>query len=462
MTPKQNHLVISRLLQKADVVYYQGETPIMSDHEYDLKMRELIEIEAANPELRTPDSPSQRVGGSPTGDFQNVQHAAKMLSIDNCFNEDELGFFMENVRKSAGQVVPSFVLEPKFDGLSLTLIYRDGVLETAATRGNGEVGDDVTANARTIRSIPLRLQGRDVPALVEVRGEVYMPWETFNRLNGVRVKSGEEAWSNPRNTAVGALKQKDPKECAKRELAFVAYGMPTPDVESETDMLILLGQYGFVSARHKVVADPARLWTEIVEIDKQRDNWPFMTDGIVVKVNERVLQRRMGAHTKAPRWAAAMKIRSTLAETRVRAILLQVGKTGAIGMVAVVDPTDIDGTEITRCTVSNKSEVARKDIRVGDLVVLRKAGSVIPEIVEIRPESRGPDSIPFVMPRHCPSCHTELVPVLKADGTESAIMTCINTQDCPDQIRGRLLHYCSKLGMDVGDVGPALVNDLME
>ena len=457
MNPKQQHTVFASLLRKADLAYYRDGNPIMSDQDYDRMMRELIELEAKHPETKCPDSPTCRVGGAPTGEFQPSRHETKMLSIDNCCSQTELDAFLMNVKKSAGQLVPSFVIEPKFDGLSLRLTYENGVLTQAVTRGDGETGDDVTANARTIRSIPVRLIGKDVPAKAEIRGEVYLPWSTFKELNANRTANQEELLSNPRNAAVGALRKQDSRECAKCRLEFVAYGMPTPDTETELDMLELLKNYGFRVSQALQVKDVAQLWDEIVKFDLGRDTLPFLTDGTVVKINERVLQRRMGCHTKAPRWAVAMKIRNEQVQARVNSITWQVGKSGIVSPVAELDPAELAGSVISRATLSNKSVLVKKDIRPGCTAILQKAGNVIPEIVG-RVFVEDEDLEAADIPSHCPSCGTKLEAVLNAAGEEIDALMCPNHQECPEQQKGRLQHFCSKKAMDIDGMGPALAD----
>ena len=447
-------------LERHNRLYYVEARPEISDREFDRLLRELQDLEAAHPDLAAPDSPTQRVGGAPLAGFRSVQHAVPMMSLDNTYSVEEMREFDARIRKALGVESVDYVLEPKVDGVSISLRYERGVLAVAATRGDGKTGDDVTANAKTIRAIPLRIP-TDAPVF-EARGEAYLPKAAFAQLNAEREKAGEPLFANPRNATAGSLKQLDPKIVAARPLAAVLYAtgeLAGAAFETQADVLRGLKKLGFPTAK---------LWWECQGIDeviaraeelqRREAELEYEMDGAVVKVNRLALWRQLGATAKAPRFAMAYKYSHEQAQTALKAITLQVGRTGVLTPVAELEPVELAGSTIARATLHNEDEIRRKDVRVGDVVIIEKAGEVIPAVVGVVAERRPAGTRPFDLFAHaggqCPACGGPI-----ARDPEAAAWRCENL-DCPAQIRGRIEHFVSRKAMNVDGFGEAIVEAL--
>lgn len=436
--------------------YYVLDDPEISDAEYDRLLRELEEIEQQYPDLITPDSPTQRVGHAPQQGFDTITHQVPLLSLGNAFDEEELTAFGERVTRWAETAV-DFVCELKIDGLAVSLTYENGIFVSGATRGDGIQGEDITQNLRTVRSIPLKLTE---PVDINVRGEVYIKRPDFERLNRAREQAGEAMFANPRNAAAGSLRQLDPQVTAKRSLDAFLYGIGYvrgKEVTTHLAGLNLLKELGFKTnphARHCQGVDEVmayiREWTD------KRNELPYEIDGIVVKVNNLELQTKLGSTAKSPRWAIAYKFPAEQAITRVQDIQVQVGRTGALTPLALLTPTLVAGSTVSRATLHNEDMVKAKDVRVGDYVVIQKAGDVIPEIVRSLPEKRQGTEQVFEMPTHCPACDGE---VFRAPG--EAVTRCVNTT-CPAQRLERLIHFASRNALDIDGLGPAVITQLVE
>ena len=439
-------------------LYYVDDAPEISDSEYDTLERELAAIEAEHPELIAPDSPSLRVGGEPSDAFVTIAHRTPLLSLDNALSPDELRAWGERLERAVGGAVTAFVVEPKIDGLSIALWYRDGLLERAVTRGNGTVGEDITANVRTIRTIPLRLS-RSI-AFVEVRGEIFMPRASFQALNAQRAEAGEAPFANPRNAASGSVRLLDPRITASRRLGGFFYALASVEGEAppatQSEGLARLRELGLrVNPLNAAARSLDETRAAIERIRDLRGTLDYEIDGAVVKVDDLDVQRRAGATSKFPRWAIAYKYAPEQARTRIREIVIQVGRTGALTPVAELEPVVLAGTTVSRATLHNEDEVARKDVRLGDTVVIEKAGEVIPQVVAVILEDRPSGSIPFAMPRTCPTCGSEAV------REEGEVASRCTGAACPAKRREALLHFASRPGMDVQGLGDALVDQLL-
>ena len=449
---------LRRRIERAREQYYLEDAPELSDADYDALEHELEELEARHPELITPESPTQRVGGHPSETFAPVRHAAPLLSLDNAYGPDELRAWAARLEKAIGTAPRGFVVEPKIDGLSISVLYRDGELDRAVTRGDGLVGEDVTANVRTIRSIPRRL--KKPRRALEVRGEVFMPRAAFRELNRRREADGEPPFANPRNAAAGSVRMKDPRITADRALDAFFYVLastgdePLPRFQHEG--LELLVALGFAT---NPLNRPCGTLEEVEEaigaIAAGRHELPYEIDGAVVKLDDRVLQEEAGATSKFPRWAVAYKFPAEQATTTVRAIHVQVGRTGALTPVADLAPVVLAGTTVSRATLHNEDEIARKDVRVGDTVVIEKAGEIIPQVLRVLLDARPPEAQPFVLPAACPVCST---PVVREEGEVAS--RCPNPT-CPAKRREALLHFASRTAMDIQGLGEALVDQLL-
>lgn len=447
---------LRRQLEHHNHQYYVLAQPEISDQEYDRLYRELVDIEAVFPELATPDSPTQRVGGEPLTAFATRRHAVPLMSLDNTYNAEELQEFDRRARNLLGIAAIGYTVEPKIDGLSISLRYEDGVLAYAVTRGNGTEGDEVTANIRTIGSVPLRLRTSQPPAVWEVRGEIYLSRKQFDTLNRQREAAGDTLFANARNAAAGTLKLLDPKEVARRKLEAVFYGCGEVVGTSVPTQLALrekLQEYGFRTA--PLVACAASIteaWDAISRFETARHDLPYETDGAVIKVNAFGLREQLGVTAKAPRWAIAYKYAAEKAQTRLRAITVQVGRTGTLTPVAELEPVFLAGSTISRATLHNFEELQRKDIRVGDLVEIEKAGEVIPAVVRALKEARtGAEAVPQP-PTQCPACGGPV----GANPGEVAIR-CLNPQGCLGQTKERLSHFSSRIAMDIECLGEAMV-----
>ena len=449
-------------IRKHDYYYYVLNQPIISDAEYDRLFRELQELEEKYPQFITPDSPTQRVGAPPAEEFRPVRHAVPMLSLQNCFTEEEFLDWDRRVRRLLGGEKPVYVCEPKLDGLSVELVYEDGVFTVGSTRGDGYVGEDVTRNLRTIRQLPLKLlpAGGTVPRLIEVRGEVYMEKEAFRRLNEERAQTGEPLFANPRNAAAGSLRQLDPGVTAGRPLKLFCYALGRVEgieIRSQEELLVTLSKLGFpVNPLWRRCEAPEEAIDFYHELLERRDELPYEADGMVVKVNDFAQRELLGEVSRAPRWAIAFKFPAEEATTRVLDIVVQVGRTGALTPVALLSPVEVSGVTVSRATLHNEDEVRRKDVRIGDWVVVRRAGEVIPEIVRSIPERRTGEEAEFRMPERCPVCGG---PVVRLPG--EVVHRCENLS-CPARIKESIRHFASRRAADIEGLGEKLVDQLVD
>jgi DNA ligase (NAD+) len=439
--------------------YYIHDSPEVSDAEFDRLLRELERLEAENPDLVTPDSPTQRVAGRPTAGFPEVEHLAPMLSLDNAYDNDELRAFDERLRRGAGlgETPVTYVAELKIDGLSIALTYEDGRLTRGATRGDGVFGEDVTANVRTIKSIPLTLRGGP-PGRIEVRGEVYLPRAAFEAINLERGDSGEPLYANPRNVAAGTMRNLDPALVARRRLGAYTYQLVgAAGFTSHFEMLEAMSAWGLPVERHRARCEGIDAVVEFCSqwADKRRE-LPFDTDGVVVKLDTLALRERLGTTAKFPRWATAFKFPAQREQTKLLRIEVNVGRTGANTPYAVVEPVFVAGSTISMATLHNADDIARKDLREGDTVVIEKAGDVIPRIVAPILSLRPADSVPWVMPSTCRACGS----VLHRD-EEEVVWRCENTS-CPARLRRGLEHFASRSAMNIEGLGESLVDQLIE
>lgn len=441
--------------------YYVLDRPQVSDAKYDRLFRELEQLEGRYPQLVTPDSPTQRVGAAPLSEFAQVTHRTPMLSLNNAFEDEEVIAFDRRVREALGADAVDYAAEPKFDGLAISLTYVRGLFTTGATRGDGYTGEDVTANLRTVRAIPLKLRAAHPPALLEVRGEALMLKADFEQLNRRQREQREKEFVNPRNAAAGSLRQLDPRITSTRRLAFYAYGIGAPDygrLRNHSQVLDMLSELGFpVTAERRVVTGFAGMLGYYREIGARRGRLPFDIDGVVYKVNDLAAQNTLGYVSRAPRFVIAHKFPAEEAATVVEAIDVQVGRTGALTPVARLKPVFVGGVTVTNSTLHNEDEVRRKDIRVGDSVVVRRAGDVIPEVVRVIAEKRPPHTRRFVMPERCPVCGSA---VRKSD--DEVVARCSAGLFCPAQRKQALLHFASRRAMDIEGLGEKLVEQLVD
>ncbi|HEX2704556.1 MAG TPA: NAD-dependent DNA ligase LigA, partial [Candidatus Lustribacter sp.] len=433
--------------------YHVQDAPTVSDGEYDALMRRLCALEDRWPELRTPDSPTQQVGGAAfSTDFAAVDHLERMMSLDNAFSSEELVAWAARVAREAGDEV-SYLCELKIDGLAVNLLYERGLLTRALTRGDGRTGEDVTLNVRTISGVPTRLGGHARPDLVEVRGEVFFPTEAFSDLNAALVESGKAPFANPRNAAAGSLRQKDPRVSASRPLRMLVHGIGARsgfEITRQSQGYDALRGWGLpVSAHSRVVESLAAVEEFIAHFGEYRHSVEHEIDGVVVKVDEVALQRRLGSTSRAPRWAIAYKYPPEEVNTRLLDIRVNVGRTGRVTPFGVMKPVVVSGSTVEMATLHNADEVRRKGVLIGDTVVLRKAGDVIPEIVGPVVELRDGSEREFVMPTHCPSCGTALAPAKEGDKD----IRCPNTRACPSQLRERVFGLASRGALDIEALG---------
>jgi len=449
-------------IERHNHAYYVLDAPTIPDAEYDKLFRELVELERDHPELATPDSPTQRIGGAPLAEFGQVQHRVPMLSLNNAFSAEEAAAFDRRCREGLGLDEVEYAVEPKFDGLAITLIYEDGVFVRGATRGDGFTGEDVSANLRTVKNIPLRLPA-DAPSRLEVRGEVLIFRAEFEKLNRRQRERGEKEFANPRNAAAGSLRQLDSKITARRPLRFFAYGVAdaaavAPAPHDHAGMMDRLAAWGFpVAAEREVVRGAAGLADYYARIGGARPGLPYDIDGVVYKVNRLADQERLGFVSRAPRFAVAHKFPAEEALTTVEAIEVQVGRTGAITPVARLAPVFVGGVTVTNATLHNEDEVRRKDVRIGDTVIVRRAGDVIPEVVAVVPEQRPILAPEFHMPKQCPVCGSAV-----ERPEDEAIARCSGGLFCPAQRKQALLHFASRRAMDIEGLGEKLVEQLVD
>ncbi|MBO1051259.1 MAG: NAD-dependent DNA ligase LigA [Dolichospermum sp. DET73] len=457
------------LLQKAGYAYYVLDAPIMEDTVYDRLYRELQELETNNPELITADSPTQRVGERPATHFTSVRHNIPLYSLENAFNIEELQNWDQRWRRHSptqydtGEI--EYVSELKIDGAALALTYENGLLVRGTTRGDGVMGEEITQNVRTIRSIPLRLNfdGLENIAKVEVRGEVFLPLQVFKEINQKRQKDGEQVFANPRNAVAGTLRQLDSRIVAQRQLDFFAYTLHITGLDDSSiantqwEALELLQRFGFrVDTNHKLCHSIAEVVEYYQYWDTERLNSPYMTDGVVVKLNTFRLQEQLGFTQKFPRWAIALKYPAEEAPTRVEKITVNVGRTGALTPLAEMLPVQLAGTTVSRATLHNSDRIEQLDIRIGDTVIVRKAGEIIPEVVRVIKELRPPDTQPFIMPSHCPVCGQLVV-----RETGEAVTRCVNAS-CAAILKGEIEHWVSRDALDIKGVGEKLVYQLVD
>jgi DNA ligase (NAD+) len=489
-----------RMIELADEIerhnraYYVENVPLVTDREFDRLLAELVELERLHPEFADPNSPTQRVGGEPLKVFSQVQHSVPLMSLDNTYSPDELRQFVDRAERLLEGRKLDWVLEPKIDGVAVTLRYEQGQLLYGATRGDGRTGDDITQNLRTIRTIPFKLSGGSLQRglrkkgheqggegelfsadeisrspmphlpVLEIRGEVFMTRPTFEKLNAERQKRDDILFVNPRNAAAGTLKLLDSREVARRSLSIICYSIADirgVDIRSHREALSLLESLGFPT--------PAKTWhcrdfdamlRALTELDSYRKKLPYDTDGGVLKVDSHALRRELGQTSKAPRWAIAYKFEAEKAETRLLDIQIQVGRTGALTPIAILEPVFVSNTTVSRATLHNESEIARKDIRVGDTVIVEKAGEIIPAVIGVVMSKRPSDSKPFMFPRHCPVCGGEATRD-KVAGEDGALVRCENLS-CPAQIKRRIQHYASRGAMDIDGLGEAMVDQLVD
>ena len=460
--PAERVAELRGLIDDANYRYHVLDEPQIPDADYDALMRELEALEAEHPELASADSPSQRVGAAPSGKFAQVRHTMPMLSLGNAFEDVEVGDFVRRIIQKLDNDAPVFSAEPKLDGLAVSLRYEDGVFVQGATRGDGATGENVTANLRTVRAIPLRLRGEDWPAVLEVRGEVYMPLAEFEAYNARVREQGGKVLANPRNGAAGSLRQLDPAITAQRPLAFFAYGTglvegdTLPDTHSES--MRLLREWGFpVSSLGEVVSGLEGLLDYYRRIGEQRASLPFEIDGVVYKLDDAADREEMGFVSRAPRWALAHKYPAQEQSTLVESIEINVGRTGAVTPWVLMRPVHVGGVTVTRATLHNADQVARLDVRIGDTVIVRRAGDVIPEVVRVIPDLRPDGTQPWRMPANCPVCGSEIV---REEG--EVVARCTGELVCPSQRVQALFHFASRRAMDIDGLGERLIQALVD
>jgi DNA ligase (NAD+) len=455
-SPAQRYAKLLEEVRRHDRLYYVEARPEISDAAYDRLYRELQDFEKAHPNLVDENSPTKKVGGAPLDSFRTLRHAVPMQSLNNTYSEEELGEFLERVAKNLHGQSAEFAVEPKVDGVAVSVRYENGRLAQGLTRGDGEKGDDITENLKTIRNLPLSVEG--LPKVIEFRGEVYLPEPAFASLNRAREKAGEPLFANPRNAAAGTLKLLDSREVARRPLAVVFYGLGEvigAKTESQFELHRQIGKWGLPGHswfRH--VKGAEGVLQAVRELDKDRAKFPFATDGAVIKVSRFDQQRVLGSTDKAPRWAIAYKYAPEQAETRLHAITFQVGRTGVITPVAELDPVQLSGTTVSRATLHNFEEIARKDIRVGDLVTVEKAGEIIPAVISVNLKKRPKDSKPIHPPKQCPVCGGPL-------RKEEVFLRC-TSRDCVGQLKRRLQHFAHRGAMDIEGMGEAMVSQLID
>jgi len=467
---KKRHAHLVEEIRKHDHAYHVAARPAISDRDYDRLYHELLDLEKNFPGLATTDSPSQRVGGAPLTEFKSVRHAAPMMSLDNTYSGEEIRAFVKRLQKLLPDEKLEWVVEPKVDGVAVSLRYENGGFVVGATRGNGTEGDDITANLKTIRSVPLKLASVAAPPVLEVRGEVFMTKAGFEKLNAERAAAGEELFGNPRNTAACSLKQLDPKIVARRPLDVVIYGAGeirdsksgTQNPNSQRELLAWLKTLGFKTPeRTWFCQSEDELLTAIAELDKVRKKFAYETDGAVIKLDSFAQQRRVGATAKAPRWAIAYKYAPEQAGTKLKAITIQVGRTGALTPVAELEPVFLAGSTISRATLHNEDYIHEKDIRIGDTVTIEKAGEVIPAVVNVVLKKRSGGEKNFHFPKTCPECGSKVSKEIGADEEEGSVWRCVNPE-CPAQVRGRIEHWCARGAMDIEGGGEVLAAQLVK
>ena len=438
--------------------YYVEDSPEIADSEYDEMMNRLIELEEEFPEFKSEDSPSARVGGSPIDAFEKVEHSQQMLSLDNAFNGDDLKDFASRVEKNlAAGTEYDYIVEHKIDGLALIIRYENGSLKVALTRGDGQVGENVTANVKTIAAIPLKLN-RDID--IELRGEVYIPEDSFKELNEKRLDAGQEPFANPRNAAAGSIRQLDPKVAAERPLSFLAYDIINLEgreqVETHLDELELLEEIGFKVGWYQQESSIERIVETCEDWVEKEEELNYGIDGMVIKLNQLNLREELGSTSKAPRWAIAYKFPAQQKTTFVKDIIISIGRTGALTPTAMLEPVEVDGSTVSRATLHNEDEIRRKDVRIGDKVLIQKAGDIIPEVVKVIKDVRTGDEQEFIMPDSCPACGSEVF-----KDPDEAVHRCLNV-GCPAKLREKIIHFASRDAMNIDGLGPSIIDKLLE
>ncbi len=455
MNAKEEILSLRKTLEEHSYKYYVLDSPSISDFEYDMLLRRLEELEKQNPEFATPDSPTKRVGGKAVEGFEKVEHEVPLESLANAFSYEELKEFTDKVEAASGKV--SYVVEPKIDGLSVALEYENGVFLRGATRGDGRVGEDVSENLKTIKSIPLRLE--NAPEKLIVRGEVYMPKKVFVQLNAEREERGEPLFANPRNAAAGALRQLDPKVAASRKLDMLIFNLQKSSEEISplhSETLSALRDMHLKALTPKLCANVDECWQEIQRLGESRGELDFDMDGAVIKVNDLALREKLGSTSKYPRWAIAFKYPPEKKETKLTDIIVQVGRTGVLTPKAVVEPVRLAGTTVTNATLHNQDFISQRDIRIGDTVVLQKAGEIIPEVLEVVLSKRPEGAQPYFLPDKCPACGA---PVIR--DPDGAAIRCVSGE-CPAQLQRNIVHFASRDAMDIEGLGVSLAEALLK
>ncbi len=457
---KERILYLSEQLNEHAHRYYVLDAPTISDAEYDKLFRELQELEAAYPEFADVNSPTKRVGGAVLEEFSTLIHRMPMLSLSNALNEEELSDFYQRLRKASNKDDIELVGEPKLDGLGVELIYENGIFIAGATRGDGYTGEDITENLRTIPQIPRKLFGEDIPGLLEVRGEVIISKAGFEKLNEDREKAGEKLFANPRNAAAGSLRQLDSKITAKRPLEIFIYSpgvIEGYDYRSQWELLEKFKSWGFpVNPYNTILKNKDEALAYFRKMEEDRETLPYDIDGIVVKVNDLVLQKELGMRTRTPRWAIAGKFKARQEVTQIESIVAQVGRTGVLTPVANLTPVQLGGVTVARVTLHNQDEIDRKDIRVGDWVVVERAGDVIPKVIKVLTERRPENTQPYKLPDHCPVCNSN---VQRIEG--GVAVKCVHS-DCPAQLKTGISHFVSKLAMNIDGMGEKIVEQLVD
>ena len=452
-TISEQLLILREEIREHQFRYYVLDDPQISDGEYDALWNELIRIESEHPELVTADSPSQLVGGGFSTSFASIDHLERMMSLDNVFSEEELNQWITRVRKDLGQESIEWLLELKIDGLAINILYENGKLARALTRGNGTTGEDVTLNVKTLKSVPHSLTGKSIPSIVEVRGEIFFPIKDFEKLNESLVKSGKNPFANPRNAAAGSLRQKDPKVTSSRPLHMLVHGVGAHkgvEFKKQSEAYSLLASWGLsTSTRYQVTSDVNQILAFIQSYENHRHDLEHEIDGVVIKVNDRKLQNQLGSTSRAPRWAIAYKYPPEEVTTKLLDIHVNVGRTGRVTPFARLEPVKVAGSTISSATLHNADEVKRKGVLIGDIVTLRKAGDVIPEIIGPVASARSGKEKEFLMPSTCPECGTGL----KAMSDGDVDLRCPNNRSCPAQLRERLYYIGSRSALDIDVLG---------
>lgn len=462
-TPPQERInKLCTLIEHHNRLYYRDDRPEISDAEYDALFRELLALEEQYPELVTPDSPTQRVGSAPVEKFAQVTHRLPMLSLENAMIEGDIIDFDQRIKRYLGLVADAaigYVCEPKMDGLAVELVYERGLFVSGSTRGDGVTGEDVTANLRTVRGIPLKLDTESPPELLEVRGEVYLPLEPFRRFNAEREEAGEQPFANPRNAAAGSIRQLDPRIAAQRPLAFFCYApgvVSGSGFASQSSFLATVKEWGVpVNPLVREVQGVQEVIAYYREMVGRRETLPYEIDGVVVKVDSYALQGELGEKSRSPRWAIAWKFPPRQAETIVEAIISSVGRTGVITPVAQLKPVEVSGVIVSRATLHNWEELEKKDIRIGDTVVIERAGDVIPAVVRVVVEKRSGSEQPLPVPQTCPECGSTVVRI-----PDEVAVRCLGLA-CPAQIRESIIHFCSRRAMDIEGLGDRFIEQLL-